>query len=339
MTSSVCQPTQDPTKDAMSVELTVPAANPTSASVQIQELAPVGTAVDPQGVGNEVLAHVENLATDTAHPAKIVLRYSQADVMSTPLDEVQVVHTTDDSQQVLLPNCVNGALPTGLWSCIVRPAVRTSQNTFVTVLTTQTSRWRVRRSLPVANQGAPTAPQGLVVKEAAPFDGTAHTVAWAAPASSGAGPVAGYRVSLDGAVVSSPTSTSMVLTDPGPGQHTITVAAVSAAGQGPAATATTTVAALSKPRKVNEVQGKKGGKLTAGAKWKAPADAGGFALSKYKVAVFKKNGKKVDTKVVAADHLKFLFNLKPGKYFFKVKARNADRWGPWSKKTDLVRPR
>ena len=117
------------------------------------------------------------------------------------------------------------------------------------------------------------------------------------------------------------------------------MAAVSAAGQGPAATATTTVADLSKPRKVNEVQGKKGGKLTAGAKWKAPADAGGFAISKYKVAVFKADGTKVDTEVVKADQLKFLFKLKPGKYFFKVKARNADRWGPWSKKTDLVRPR
>ena len=222
---------------------------------------------------------------------------------------------------------------------MVRPAIRTADATIVTVLTNVTSRWRVRRSLPVANQGAPTAPQGLVVKEAAPFDGTAHTVAWAAPASSGAGPVAGYRVSLDGAVVSSPTSTSVVLKDPGPGQHTITVAAVSAAGQGPAATATATVADLSKPRKVNEVQGKKGGKLTAGAKWKAPADAGGFTITKYKIAAFKKNGKKVDTKVVKADQLKYLFKLESGKYFFKVKARNTDRWGPWSKASDLVRPR
>ena len=100
-----------------------------------------------------------------------------------------------------------------------------------------------------------------------------------------------------------------------------------------------TIDELSKPRKVDDVQGKKGGKLTAGAKWKAPADAGGFAITKYKVAVFKKNGKKVDTKVVKADKLKFLFKLKPGKYFFKVRARNTDRWGPWSKPTDLVRPR
>jgi len=76
-----------------------------------------------------------------------------------------------------------------------------------------------------------------------------------------------------------------------------------------------------------------------GAKWKAPADAGGFTITKYKIAAFKKNGKKVDTKVVKADQLKYLFKLKSGKYFFKVKARNPDRWGPWSKKTDLVRPR
>ena len=55
--------------------------------------------------------------------------------------------------------------------------------------------------------------------------------------------------------------------------------------------------------------------------------------------MFKKNGKKVDTKVVAAAKLKFLFKLKGGRYFLKVNARNADRWGPWSKATDLVRPR
>ena len=37
--------------------------------------------------------------------------------------------------------------------------------------------------------------------------------------------------------------------------------------------------------------------------------------------------------------MKLLFKLKPGKYFLRVKAQNADRWGPWSKKTGLVRPR
>jgi hypothetical protein len=117
------------------------------------------------------------------------------------------------------------------------------------------------------------------------------------------------------------------------------IVAVNIIGTGSAVTASLTIDKLSKPRKVKPVQGKKGGKLTAGATWKAPADAGGFALTGYKVAVFKKNGKKVDTKVVAADKLKLLFKLKPGKYFLKVKARNSDRWGPWSKPSDLVRPR
>ena len=31
------------------------------------------------------------------------LRFSQADVMTTPLDEVQVVHTTDAGAKVMLP--------------------------------------------------------------------------------------------------------------------------------------------------------------------------------------------------------------------------------------------
>ena len=87
------------------------------------------------------------------------------------------------------------------------------------------------------------------------------------------------------------------------------------------------------------MQGKAGGKLTAGAKWKPPADAGGFTIKGYKIAVFKKNGTKVDTHRVKAGTRKYLFTLKPGRYYFKVRARNADRWGPWSKPTDLVRPR
>ena len=102
-TGSTCQPTQDPTADPMSVNLTVPGANGSATAVQVQELGPVGAGVDPNGVGNEVLAHADNLVADSAHPATITLRYSQADVMGTPLDEVQVVHTTDDLQQVLLP--------------------------------------------------------------------------------------------------------------------------------------------------------------------------------------------------------------------------------------------
>ena len=48
---------------------------------------------------------------------------------------------------------------------------------------------------------AASAPQGLTVKKAAPFDGSALAVAWSPPASSGTAPVTSYRVALDGQVV------------------------------------------------------------------------------------------------------------------------------------------
>ena len=287
-TGSTCQPTQDPTADPMSVNLTVPGANGSATAVQVQELGPVGAGVDPNGVGNEVLAHADNLVADTAHPATITLRYSQADVMGTPLDEVQVVHTTDDLQQVLLPELRQR-----------RPAQRalelrasgrsraTSQNTFVTVLTTQTSRWRVRRSLPVANQGAPTAPRAVTVKEAKPFDGSVLNVSWTAPASSGAGAVAAYRVFVDGKLKASPAGTSATVKNAGPGKHTIKVAAVNAAGTSATGADTIKLAALSKPRKVEAERGKAGAPSTVTLEWKAPADAGGFTLKKYEVAIFK----------------------------------------------------
>jgi hypothetical protein len=268
-----------------------------------------------------------------------VLRFSQADVMSTPLDEVQVVHTTDDNQQVLLPDCVNGALPSGLWSCVVRPVTRTPQNTFVTVLTKQTSRWKVRRSLPVENQGAPGAPRGVTVKEAKPFDGSRLSVSWVAPASSGAGPVSAYRVFVDGKLKASPAATSVTVKDAGPGKHTVKVAAVNAAGTGVTAADTIKLAPLSKPRKVTGVDGAAGGKATAGVTWKPPADAGGLTIKGYKIAIFRTNGKQVSITKVKATKRAATFSLPPGRYRFRVRALNRDDAGPWSRPTDIVRCR
>ena len=335
---TVCQPTQDPAKDVMSLELTVPSANPGSTGVQIQELGPVATSIDSQRIGNEVLAHADALVADSAHPARIVLRYSQADVMSTPLDEVQVVHTTDDTQQVVLPDCVNAALPSGLWSCVVRPVVRNSQNTFITVLTTQTSRWHARRTLPVENQGAPTAPRAVVVKEAKPFDGSVLTVSWTAPASSGAGPVSAYRVFVDGKLKASPPGTSVKIKNAGPGKHTVKVAAVNAAGTSGTASDAIKLAKLSKPRKVGAERGKAGAPATVTLTWKAPADAGGLTLKKYEVAIYK-GGRKVGTQKVSAMKRKLVLTLASGQYTFRVRAKNTGKWGPWSKPSDVVRPR
>ena len=214
-----------------------------------------------------------------------------------------------------------------------RPVTRNGQNTFVTVLTTQTSRWRVRRSLPVANQGAPTPPRAVTVKEAKPFDGSVLKVSWTAPASSGAGAVAAYRVFVDGKLKASPAGTSATVKNAGPGKHTIKVAAVNAAGTSAASSDAIKLAALSKPRKVDAKRGKAGAPSTVTLEWKAPADAGGFTLKKYEVAIFK-GSRKVDTEKLSAKKRKVVLTLAGGQYTFRVRAKNTDRWGPWRKKTD-----
>ena len=131
----------------------------------------------------------------------------------------------------------------------------------------------------------------------------------------------------------------MLIKNPGRGKHTIKVKAASAAGQGPEAAASVSIDELSKPRKAAAVRGKAGGDRTAGVTWKPPAEAGGLAIKRYMVAVFKKGVGKVDTQKVAASKRKFMLALKSGKYQFRVRAKNADGWGPWSKPTDFVRPR
>ncbi len=225
--TTICQPSANPAVDPMSVGFTLSAGSPSTAVVQLQEL---GATTDAAQVGNEVLAHADGLAQDTTHPARLALRFSQADVMATPVDQVQVVHTTDNGQDVLLPDCAAGALPSGLYSCIQRPVTRDAQNTYVTVLTVTTSRWHLRRGLPVANQGAPTAPQNLKV---AVGDGSALKVSWVPPASPGAGPVSSYRVTADGKTKATTSGTSAVVKNLGPGKHAIRVVAVNAAGPSP----------------------------------------------------------------------------------------------------------
>jgi hypothetical protein len=296
---------------------------------------------DSRAIGNEVYAHADQLDVDPANPATLVLRFSQADVMATPLSEVQVGHISDAGVMVKTPDCISGTLPPGAPYCVDRATMsRTTQNTFVTVLTTQTSRWRLRRQAPGENfdQSVPGAPPGLAATLAA-ADGSAVGLSWSA-ASDGGAAVTAYRVYRDGKLLTEVGGTSAVVKDSGPGEHVFRVTAVNGLGEGgPSAGATITLDKLSKPRKVTALKGAAGGKRTAGAKWKAPADAGGFAITGYKVAVFKKNGDKVDTKIVKPSKLKLLFKLKAGRYFFKVRARNADRWGPWSKPTDVVRAR
>ena len=117
--------------------------------MQLDELTQAPPTTDSRAIGNDVYAHADQLDVDPANPATIVLRFSQADVMTTPLAEVQVgphQRRRGDGEDPRLHQ--RDRLPPGAPYCIVRPVVRDSQNTFVTVLTTETSRWRLRRQQP-----------------------------------------------------------------------------------------------------------------------------------------------------------------------------------------------
>jgi hypothetical protein len=331
-----CQPTTNPATDPMSLGFTVPGTNGAPALVQLEER---GVTADVKQIGNEVLAHADGLVPDAAHPARLVVRYSQPEVMATPLGEVQVVHTDEGGRDSLVPDCSGGTLPTGLYYCVVRPVTRDAQNTYVTVLAATTSRWHLRRALPVENQGSPEAPHGLRTKRPAPFDGSVLGLTWTAPDSSGAGPVSGYKTYVDGKLRTTTTSTSLVLKNVGAGKHTIAVSALNAAGQGPRASITVTIDPLSKPRRVDERAGASGGDRTAGVVWRPPAEAGGLRISGYQVAVFAASGRKVAQKLVSPGKRQLFFALGAGEYRFRVRARNADGYGPWSRPTDLVRPR
>jgi hypothetical protein len=341
-TVAVCAGSQNPAVDPSSVTLQVPAGNGAPAQVAVQELSLPPATEDSRALGQDIYAHADGLTTDRTQPATITLRFSQADVMSTPLDQVQVAHISDGGVMTQTPDCLGPDLPAGANYCIVRPVTRDAQNTFVTIRTIETSRWRLRRIAGGESfaQTAPGAPSGATATLARPRDGSAVLLSWAAPANDGGAATTSYRVYRDGRLVATTSETSAKVTDVGPGTHQLTVAAVNAFGEGAqSAAATIKLKKLSKPRKVKAVQGKKGGKLTAGAKWKRPASAGGYAVTKYKVVVFTKSGKKVAIKIVRASKHKFLFKLKPGRYYFKVRARNSHKWGPWSKKTTVVRPR
>jgi hypothetical protein len=89
---------------------------------------------------------------------------------------------------------------------------------------------------------------------------------------------------------------------------------------------------------VEAQRGKAGAPSTVTLEWKAPADAGGFTLKKYEVAIFK-GDRKVDTEKLSAKKRKVVLTLSGGQYTFRVRAKNSDRWGPWSKPSDPVRPR
>ncbi len=345
--TTICNGSTDPAVDRMSMAFDLPGSNSTT-DVKVQELGNAPATTDSRAIGNDVYAHADVLDAPASDPARLRLRYSQADVMASPVDEIQVGHI-DDVTGVMtrVPDCDPGpALPTGAPYCLDRASLaadRTAQNTFINVLTTETSRWRVRRVLAGDfEQTATSRPRALKAGLAAPGDGAKVKLTWTAPADDGGAAPKAYRIFRDGALAKTTSSgaTSAVVPNNGPGKHTFQVQAVNVAGTSPkSASVAIKLAKISRPRNVAGVAGAAGGKLTAGAKWKPPASAGGYVIKSYQVNAYKAGGGLVATKIVKAGKRKWLFTLRPGRYVFKVRAKNAKVWGPWSPLTTAVRPR
>ncbi len=339
-TTSVCAGSVSPAIDPTAVTMQIPGSNPQTASVQLQELAVPPLTQDSKRIGQEIFAHADQLTPDAGNPATITLRLSDPDVMATPLASVQVAHTLDSGLQVQIPDCVTGTLPPGATACVVRPVQRTAENTIVTIKTTETSRWHLRRNLPgePGDQTAPSAPQAAAA--AITGGGAGVHLVWAEPANDGGAAVTSYRVLLDGKQVATTAGLAADVPNPGVGAHTLEVQAVNVIGNGAKAATAVTIKALSKPRQAVALRGAKGGKKTAGLRWKAPASVGGLALTDYQVVVVNKAGKVVAKKKVSAIKLKVMVTFKTtGKVRFKVRARNLDKYGPFSAWTDWVSPR
>ena len=289
-TGSTCQPTQNPAADPMSVNLTVPrrqrvgdgradpGARPGRSRRRPQRRRQRGAGPRRQPGGRHRSSGDDHLALlaggRDGHPAR--RGPGRAHDRRPPAGVASQLRERRPAQR----------------SVELRAAARSTrngQNTFVTVLTTQTSRWRVRRSLPVENQGAPTRATGRhgqggqALRRLGPehlVDGArrrAVPAQWRRTAcSSTAGsrprrPARRWRSRTPGPASTrsrSPPSTRPAEV-PGDGRRSRWPRCPSLARWRPSAERPA-------PRSTVTVE------------WKAPADAGGFTLKKYKVAIYKK---------------------------------------------------
>jgi hypothetical protein len=343
---TICAGSADPAVDPMSLKIFMPENQ--GGVAEVQELGNPAPTVDSRAVGNEVLANIDNFVGDPSDPAILTLRYSQADVMAAPLDELYVAHVDDvTGAMTKVPDCDAGAIPTGEAYCLDRSLLgRNSSNTSFRVLTTRTSRWHIRRVLAgeTFDQTAPSVPTGLKASLAAPGDGSGVKLIWTGPADDGGAAPSSYKIFRDGvlAKTTSTGATSTVVKNNGPGKHTFKVQAVNIVGPSPRSTAAavTISKTFSAPRKVVSLRGAAGGALTAGAKWTPPASSGGYAITRYKVAAFTTSGRMVASITVKGGARKAFLTLKKGRYVFKVRALNfAKKWSPWSRPSTAVSPR
>ena len=62
-------------------------------------------------------------------------------------------------------------------------------------------------------------------------------------------------------------------------------------------------------------------------------------IKSYQVAAFNRSGRLVASVIVGATARKAFLKLRPGQYKLKVRAKNVDKWGPFSAATSPVSPR
>lgn len=205
----------------------------------------------------------------------------------------------------------------------------------------------------VAAVTTPSAPQS-VTAEWDP-EGLLAVVSWDAPADDGGAPVEGYQVFFDGdflGEVEADTTAVEITGAIDPGTHAVDICAfnssVDTLGCGPFGSDDLIVPeAVVKPDAPtigNASSGKKGGKVTATARWSAPAGTGGSAITEYQLLAHRldKDGNVVKTirsGAIAPGVRAVVVQLAKGRYKFSVRARNSVGFGKASTRSNAVTAR
>ncbi len=173
---------------------------------------------------------------------------------------------------------------------------------------------------------------------------TSATLRWQPPLSDGGAAVTEYVARLGGSVVTlGPAARRHTFTDLTPATaYALSVVARTAVGDSPTVTRSVRTAAT-RPGRVRigtAESGRRGGAVTAKARWSAPTSTGGSPITGYKVLArrLSPSGATLSTTVVRAakDARRLVVRLRAGRYRFEVRALNAQGAGPWSPRSNKV---